>query len=57
MDAMSKESTNDLLVRVNRQLEASVERANILAPEAMATNRAKSEFFANIVHRATCRGR
>lgn len=50
VDAMNKESTNDLLVEVNNQLKASVERANILAQETMAANRARSGFFADMAH-------
>ena len=35
---------------VNRQLAASVERANMFADEAVAANNAKSEFLANMSH-------
>ncbi len=35
---------------VNGQLEASVERANMFAEEAVVANQAKSEFLANMTH-------
>jgi signal transduction histidine kinase len=38
------------LEEVNRQLEASVERANLLAREAVVADQAKSEFLANMSH-------
>ena len=38
------------LEQVNRQLEASLERANMLAEKALAADSAKSEFLANISH-------
>ena len=50
VDAMNKKSTNDLLVEVNNQLKASVERANILAQKAMVANRARSGSFADMAH-------
>jgi len=36
--------------RINRQLEASVQQANVLAQEAETANQAKSEFLANMSH-------
>ena len=38
------------LERVNMQLEASVQQANVLAQDAEAANQAKSEFLANMSH-------
>jgi len=38
------------LTAANRQLEASAERANLLAREAQAASEAKSEFLANMSH-------
>jgi len=38
------------LERLNEQLEASVQQANVLAQEAEAANQAKSEFLANMSH-------
>ncbi|MHC4461366.1 MAG: CBS domain-containing protein [Planctomycetota bacterium] len=38
------------LEQVNLQLEASVERANLLAQEAVVADQAKSEFLANMSH-------
>ena len=35
---------------INRQLELSIERANMLAAEAAEANKAKSEFLANMSH-------
>ena len=35
---------------INRDLEASIERANMMAEEAMMADQAKSEFLANISH-------
>ncbi len=36
--------------QINKDLEASIERAKLLAHEAMAADRAKSEFLANMSH-------
>jgi len=38
------------LEKLNEQLEASVQQANVLAQEAAAANQAKSEFLANMSH-------
>jgi len=38
------------LERVNKQLETSVQKANLLAQEAVVANQAKSEFLANMSH-------
>ena len=38
------------LEKLNEQLEASVQQANVLAQEAEAANQAKSEFLANMSH-------
>jgi signal transduction histidine kinase len=38
------------LVQTNKELEASVERANFMAKEAMKAEQAKSEFLANMSH-------
>ncbi|AQT67871.1 Sensory/regulatory protein RpfC [Anaerohalosphaera lusitana] len=44
------ESAKREVERVNKELEASVEKANVLAGEATAANVAKSEFLANMSH-------
>lgn len=36
--------------QVNRQLAEAIERANVMAQEAVAANRAKSEFLSNMSH-------
>lgn len=36
--------------QINRELEASIERANLMAQEALAADHAKSEFLANMSH-------
>ncbi len=41
---------NEEIENVNRQLEDSVEHANLLANEAVIANNAKSEFLANMSH-------
>lgn len=42
--------TKDEVERVNMDLSATIKRANIMAYEANAANRAKSEFLANMSH-------
>jgi len=49
-DITERKRTEQKLEQVNRQLEASVEQANLLARQAMAANTAKSEFLANMSH-------
>ena len=44
------EDTKVELEHINRQLEISIERANLLAEEAVNSNHAKSEFLANMSH-------
>ena len=44
------EKMNRELEQVNRELEVSILRANQMAEEAQAANRAKSEFLANMSH-------
>jgi signal transduction histidine kinase len=46
---LAEESKREL-ERLNRQLEASVQQANVLAKKADAANQAKSEFLANMSH-------
>lgn len=36
--------------RINKELEVSIDRANMMAEEALTANRAKSEFLANMSH-------
>ena len=45
----AERSTKEL-DNLNRQLEAAVERANLMAQEAVVANQAKSEFLANMSH-------
>ena len=44
------EESKKELERVNKQLEKSVQKANLLAQEAIVANQAKSEFLANMSH-------
>jgi len=44
------EESKKELERVNKQLETSVQKANLLAKEAEAASQAKSEFLANMSH-------
>lgn len=45
-----RKQAEEELEKVNRQLEASVERANLLAEKAMVADSAKSQFLANMSH-------
>lgn len=49
LETRVKERTAEL-VRANRELKNSVERANLLAREALEANEAKSQFLANMSH-------
>ncbi len=49
LEKMVEERTREL-AQANKELEASSQRANILAAEAESANRAKSEFLANMSH-------
>ncbi len=49
LEKMVEERTREL-AQANKELEASIQRANILAAEAESANRAKSEFLANMSH-------
>jgi signal transduction histidine kinase/CheY-like chemotaxis protein len=49
LEKMVEERTREL-AQANRELESSIQRANILAAEAESANRAKSEFLANMSH-------
>jgi len=49
-DITERKRAEKELMDINRQLEASVEQANMLAQEALAATRAKSEFLANVSH-------
>ena len=44
-------SAKKQLVNVNKQLEVSIERANLMAEEALAANQTKSNFLANMSHK------
>jgi len=44
------EASKSNVEQVNCQLKASIERANLLADEATAANKAKSQFLANMSH-------
>ena len=44
------EAARDKLEKVNQELEESIERANLLAEEAVIANQVKSEFLANMSH-------
>ncbi len=49
-DTTERKHTEEYLTDLNTQLEASIERANLLAGEAIIANMAKSEFLANMSH-------
>jgi len=44
------ERSQRMLEHLNHQLEAAIERANLMAQEAVVANQAKSEFLANMSH-------
>ena len=44
------EESKDELERLNKELETSVQQANLLARQAIVANQAKSEFLANMSH-------
>ena len=45
-----RERAQENIKRVNRELEHAIERANLMAKEAIAASEAKSEFLANMSH-------
>jgi signal transduction histidine kinase/CBS domain-containing protein/DNA-binding NarL/FixJ family response regulator len=49
-DITARKRTEQELEEANRQLEASVEQADVLTQEAILANQAKSEFLANMSH-------
>jgi len=49
-DITEQKQAEKQLLEANRQLEAAMDRANELAAQAEAANRAKSEFLANMSH-------
>lgn len=50
MDVTARKQAEDDLRDINRTLEASIDRANVLVLEAEAANVAKSQFLANMSH-------
>lgn len=50
VDITERKRSDEELEQLNRQLEASTERANILAQEATLADLAKSQFLANMSH-------
>lgn len=50
LDITERKLANEKLQKVNEQLEAAIERANLMAEEALSANAAKSEFLANMSH-------
>jgi PAS domain S-box-containing protein len=49
-DITERKRAEEELGHINKQLEASIERANTLAREATVANQAKSKFLANMSH-------
>jgi len=49
-DITERKRAEEELKHINKQLETSIERANILAREATVANQAKSKFLANMSH-------
>ncbi len=49
-DITERKRAEEELKHINKQLEASIERANVLVREATVANQAKSKFLANMSH-------